>query len=436
MSETPHDNKRFEIKVGNLISVTRHLDAGQILLLRRLTLADPESLKWATKRQLHVVFNVILGKALERLGPERLQMARELELEPLLPNPAQRTAEDRTVIDALITQILGTTAASSEFDEALRKLLAIKPAAPHRRTPRQGAPLKEPPPLFAAQLGHMAAPSPNSQPVRTVWADHSQSLLSEHNFSDFDTLFDETLCSKARKVLELLRVSSNPRRIRLPFILAPGFAETYEEVLRRMILPQLRASRHIQNLANGFSWEEAGSQKLLDILQGGEVNNPILHNWDLRWNSFRQTKDAQKKGKPGTASEQNDVWAFFRAEATRDQYQPPDDSDLPLLQSVIRFEAEAIAKAWRDISLAHEQEFPGGGAQVPDRDGMLRDSLLRWSSKLPDHLGEFLMLKAAFDLSHVDNGFLRRLHMGFGRTESERRRNAPTLTSFLTDTVF
>lgn len=56
MSQQPRDNKTFETKVSNLINATRHLEVPQILLLRRLTMADPESLKWANIRELDVVF--------------------------------------------------------------------------------------------------------------------------------------------------------------------------------------------------------------------------------------------------------------------------------------------------------------------------------------------------------------------------------------------
>lgn len=69
-------NKKFESKVAELVAVTCHLDVAQILGLRRLTLADPESRKWANEKQLGVVFDVILIKWLECQGKDRLYQAR------------------------------------------------------------------------------------------------------------------------------------------------------------------------------------------------------------------------------------------------------------------------------------------------------------------------------------------------------------------------
>ena len=70
------DVKAFESKVAELVAVTQRLDVSRILMVRRMTMGDPETLKWASARQLELIFNVILEKALERADREAVFAAR------------------------------------------------------------------------------------------------------------------------------------------------------------------------------------------------------------------------------------------------------------------------------------------------------------------------------------------------------------------------
>ena len=60
-----------------------------------------------------------------------------------------------------------------------------------------------------------------------------------------------------------------------------------------------------------------------------------------------------------------------------------------------------------------------------------RDGLMKWASKLPDHVGEFFAMKAYFMFPRIDASYLRRLVTNFGRSDAERRRNAPYLLHFV-----
>ncbi|HLO76504.1 MAG TPA: hypothetical protein VK196_08615, partial [Magnetospirillum sp.] len=193
MSSNPQDNKTFEAKVTNLIGATRHLDIPQILLLRRMTLADPESRRWASERQLQVVFSVIVAKAIERTGIDRLRDARDKGFAPMLPpgNAAARE-EDVGVLSEVATKMLGNPQAPmSEHEAALDKLLSIGPARAPERTTRHVSPIKEPPPLFAAQLG------PDTERVVLPGALRGVDgeVGEEKPFTDFPTLFDDTICA-------------------------------------------------------------------------------------------------------------------------------------------------------------------------------------------------------------------------------------------------
>jgi len=423
MSNDPQVNKTFEAKVSNLIAATKHLDIAQILLLRRLTMADPESRRWASERQLTVVFSVIVAKAIERIGLDRLREARDKNFLPMLPpaNEAAR-ADDLAVLNEVATQMLGNPAAPmSEHEAALEKLLAIGPAQAPERTTRASSPIKEPPPLFAAQLGLES--DRLILPAKMRGMTDLEVEDDDKPFTDFPTLFDDTICAFSRKMLSLFQVRQTDRPDRLPFLLAPQFAVCYEDVLRKLVLPAMRTSRHIQQLGINYNWAEVGGAKLIDIIHSGEVNNPILHNWDTRWAAFRLGK--AKKAKP-----EDNPWPMFREDATRSNYAPPSEDDITVLQDLIRYDIESFAKAWREISQLYEQEFTPNARQEQAREGALRDGIMKWASKLPDHVGELFAIKAYFTFPRIDGQFIRRLVNNFGRSDSERRRNAPFLADF------
>lgn len=429
MNSGPRDNKTFEAKVANLIAATRHLEIAQILVLRRLTLADPESRRWANEKQLAVVFTVILTKAIERIGFDKLRDARSRNFDAMIPpgSPPNRE-EDARVLADIANQVLGP-APMSEAETAqagFERLLTLGPAATRPRTPRQQAPIKEPPPLFAAQLGPDSGILPPTK-TRARSAETAATGDAAAAPVDFNTLFDETICGYARKILALLRATGETRGVRAPFIVAPEFGACYEEVLRRFVLPQMRSSRHIQSLATSYNWAEVGGDKLMEIIQGSELNNPVLHNWDARWAAFRSQKSGGKVKRP---SPQDNPWPVINEDATRSNYEPPSEDHLQILQDIIRWEADSLAKAWRELTQLYEQEFTPNARQEQARDGAFRDGIMKWASKMPDHIGEFFTIKAYFDFPRVDGHFVRRQLTNFGRTEAERKRAAPFLHDF------
>lgn len=416
------DNKTFEAKVSNLIATTRHLEVPHILMLRRLTLSDPESLKWANERQLNVVFNVLVTKALERMDKTALLAARDTDYKTLvMPGKPEAQAEDLRVVNAIAIQMVGpkpkATVIEAEHGNSLAKLLSLSPTAPGEKISRTVSKPKEPPPLFAAQLG------PDSERMMPSASSRSVEASDEKPFSDFKTLFDDTLCTYSRSILSLFSIQGAIKGGRPPFPLAPEFGRCYEEVLRRYVLPPMHASRHIQQLGMSYNWAEVGGAKLIDIIGSGDHNNPVLHNWDTRWSAMRAPKG--KKPKP-----EENPWPLFREDATNGNYDPPTEEHLQLLQDFLRFEVEGIAKAWREISQLYEQEFSPSGRQEQAREGAFRDGLMRWSAKLPDHVGEFLAIKSYFIFPNINGNFIRRLLTNFGRTDSERYRLAPFLSAF------
>jgi hypothetical protein len=424
--------KSFEEKVAGLIAATRHLEIAQILVLRRLTLRDPESLRWANERQLTAIFNVIITRAMERLGVARLRDARDRKFLPLLPPSSENRDDDVRILTEAAVPFLGGANAEAEAAQASFEALLTQRliTPPHARSPRQHHPIKETPPLFAAQIGPKNA---RGKPIAVIEAppppaQDSESEAEAVAFTDFPTLFDNTICEYARSVLDVLRVASPRPGVRLPFLVAPEFATVYEEVLRRFVLPTMRTSRHVQSLANNYNWAEVGGSKLIEILQGGEVNNPILHNWDSRWSSMKISKVVGKLKKPRP---EDNPWPLLREEATRCNYEAPPEDNTRLLQDIIRFEIESITKSWKEIGHLYQQEFAPSGRMDQAREGALRDGLMKWVAKLPENLGEFLAIKAHFEFPHCDVPYMQKLLTNFGRSDSERRRNAPYLAAFL-----
>ena len=433
-SQPRDDAKAFESKVAGLIAATRTLDVPRILMLRRITLADPEARRWATEKQLGVVFSVILTKAAERLGADALRAARDKGFDPLLPPgaPPQRD-EDRRLLADIVTQIAGPPPMSEaeSAQASFAALLERVPASPPpRRVERAMPPLREPPPLFAAQLGPGLERRLATARVMAQLAPLDESGEALASRADFVTLFDDTVCAYVQKTLAMFRVSGPSHGIRLPFLLSPEFGQAYREVLRRFVLPQMRATRHMQALAQTYNWSEVGAEKIVEIIQGSEVNNPILHNWDARWAAFRPPKPLKGR-KAAPLRPEDDPWPLFRQDATRFNYQPPGEDHLVLLQDVIRFEADVLAKCWRELSQLYAQEFAPTGRQEQAREGALRDGMMKWVTKLPEGVGEHMAIKALFEFEKLDPSWLRRLLASFGRNESERRRAAPVLSDFV-----
>ncbi|MEW5728219.1 MAG: hypothetical protein AB1918_10380, partial [Pseudomonadota bacterium] len=104
---------------------------------------------------------------------------------------------------------------------------------------------------------------------------------------------------------------------------------------------------------------------------------------------------------------------------------------LQILQDIIRWEADSLAKAWRELTQLYEQEFSPNARQEQAREGAFRDGIMKWASKLPEHIGEFFTIKAYFDFPRIDGHFVRRQLTNFGRSDPERKRAAPFLYDFI-----
>lgn len=368
----------FESKVAELIAVTQGLGVAHILLLRRMTLADPESRKWAAAHELKVVFDVILKQALALVPTEDLDAASLQHFDPFVPPGPDdvRDQEGWMLFDMTRSRLTPRTAAT-------------EPAVPVIPDPE--VVLEDDTPIEA---------------------------------NDFSTLFDETIARYVRRTLSVLPVTGSRPYVPVPFVLATAFAPVFEDVLRRFLLPDMRLTKRVKALAASRSWEGSDSGRLIAMIQAGGTTNAILESWDSRWGGF-QSQGVGSRIKPG-----HDPWVVFREAATAGGYTVPGESDIPLLRLILRWEAETMAEAWRAIAQTYQQEFHPKDRSDQVRAGAFRDALIKWIGRLPAHGGDILAIRAFFDLPKCDKMFLKSTIQSVGSIDKERRRIAPVLIHF------
>lgn len=380
-----NDSKRrekFESKVAELLAVTSGLKVPQILMLRRMTSADPDTQSWANDRELGVVFDTILDRSIAAMDVEELGAAADQHFDGLLPpGPEDARDKERWLL----------------FDVTKKYLANRSKAAP-------AAP--EPPPAEVEEEEEAPIPTDN-----------------------FRVMFDETLARYARRALQALVV--NPAQaaslrphIPVPFIISPGFANCYETLLRKFVLPDVRATKRIKELHESRHWDSSGPNRLIAIIQQGGQGNPILDTWDSRWAAYKSEGVGSKHAKA------NDPWEVFKEWAATGGIKAPDQQDIPLLHSVIRWEPEALLEGWREVTLLYQQEFHPKDRHDQAREGAFRDAIVRVIRELPKFGGDLIAMKAFFELPKCDRMLLRKLMQTVGGTDTERRRMAPGLVHF------
>ncbi len=379
MTKSEGNPKTFGEKVSQLVSATNQLDVPRTLLVRRMTIANPESTKWASADELKSIFDVIVGQAMERLDPMLLEEARLHGFEPLVPkgSDAQR-AEDAAVLTAL-----------------------------------------------AGRFAAAEAPEPEEKPAPLPVEPEPILVPEKPQFVTFDSLFDSVVCQRIRKNLQPWGVEETTRTIQLPFLVSPHFPSSFELMLRTHIFPVLRATRHIQLLSMTYNWNSVGGEKLDEIMAMDIRKNPVLFTWDNYWNKIRAgLKDM-------TLNPAENPLTPLCKDARSLGYSRPTDRDVMLLQSIIHLSSSAMSDMERGLMQAYEQEFdpPKGTPQA--REGALRDLFLSWFDSLPMGMGDFLAIRLYFACPLLDTEYMRKLLTNFGENRKKYEKNVPYLTEFV-----
>ena len=379
--------EKFAAKVTELAAVCRALDVPQILVLRRMTLADPESLKWATAQQLEGVFTVILTDHIQALSYEGLEEAADNHFEPWLPNAsADIRDQDRWLLHDICKPLIHKSPAGMSFST---------PAPP--------------PKVNADDL--LADDEEDNQP-----------------FTSFNALLNQTIIKVLKRNLRVLAVNSIRPNVPPPFFNARPFADCFIPVVKELILPSMHGSRQIKELSTSRDWSKPGSDgRLMGVLQGGEdKQNPILFQWDTRWDHFSEASQSALRAKGKADPPEKTPWPRLMADGAKNEYIPADERFLWIIKAMLRWEPESLAEGWEQLSQMYIQEFNPENKHEQARDGSFRDGLAKWIDKIRRHGGEALALKAFFECPKCDKLFIHKLTQTYGMA-AQRQLAVPLL---------
>lgn len=420
----------FEVKARDLIALTKSSSIPQVLALRHQTLRDAETLELVDANQVKVIFNVVLTAKLQALGTEALRQAQETGFDAFLPPIHQDYDEKQREMDRE-TLVCDITQAQAQNSMSHSEAPAAPSAAP------------------ASPAGD-AAPQAKARPAKP--AKPQESTPASSGPVTFEEVFDGTICRHIRKSLSTIEITSSGGKSLdgLPFMVAPGFGDSLERVLRTFVLSHMRKTRSIRTMSESYNWQESGAATILEIINSGEANNPILHAWDSRWTDFRAAPKAaaagaEKKGllgglsksapaKPAGQTPADDgaaLWTQLKKDAVRGKYLAPTNKDLAIFQTLIRYNPAAFLKALHELDDLYQQEFAPKANQEPGREGSFRDGLNKWNIKLPPHIGEFVAVKLYYTYDALDLDYLKNFSRGHGKSVEERKRTIPYLMAFM-----
>lgn len=381
---------KFKAKVTELAALCRSLDLFKIMALRRMTLVDPESLKWASPQQLEAVFTVILTDRVADSSFENLEYAANHQFEEWIP-PGPDDVRDR------------------------ERWMLHDMAKPHLNK-------------NASIMSYVAAPAAPTVDVDSLLADDDE---TPKPFTTFNELFDDTVIRYLRRTLRVLQVNSIRVHTPPPFYAAPQFAACFLPIVRKLILPTMRASRLVKELSTSRDWSKNGETRLIGIIQDGEARqNPILHQWDARWEHFSlQAQNAlRSKGKADRI--EDTPWPALMADGGKHEYLGADEPQLWIIQRLLRWEPETLAETWKGLTQLYAQEFAPASKHDQARPGSFRDGLAKAIDKLPTMAGEALTVKAFFECPKCDKQFLNKLTQTFGMS-AQRKAAVPLLMHFI-----
>ena len=383
--------EKFATKVTELAAVCRELDMPHILLVRRMTLADPESLKWATPQQLEGVFTVILTDHIAALDLDTVVAASDDHFDPWLPQAsADIRDQDRWLLHDLCKPLLPAAAQGVSF------------AAP-------------------------AAPAKVS--ADDLLADDEE---DDAPFSGFNDLLDKTVLKVLRRNLKVLAVNSVRPNIPPPFFNARPFADCFLPIVKELILPAMHSGRLIKDLSTSRDWSKPGSDsRLLGVLQDRSAKqNPILFQWDTRWDHFSDESQAALRAKGKGDDPEKMPWPRLVRDGAKNEYIPADEKFLWVIKSFLRWEPETLAEAWEQLTQMYAQEFAAANKHEQARDGSFRDALAKWIDKVPRHGGEALAMKAFFECPKCDKLFIHKLTQTYGMA-AQRQLAVPLLIEMM-----
>ncbi|MFD1627930.1 hypothetical protein [Azospirillum griseum] len=215
--------------------------------------------------------------------------------------------------------------------------------------------------------------------------------------------------------------------------------------------------RPVRAIVGDVDWKREGREYLLTVLD--DRSNAIFTAWDFAWDSLwderkvsTDTSNAGQKEKKGffsslfgrksapkpeqrPAGEEGagDVMAGLHTMLTelaeRRGFLPLFHEDVRILKGMPRVKPGRLVQAWKEITQYHHQEFYLSEKEQA-KPGVTSECLQKWHYNLPDKIGEFLVLKAAVDLEHVNKPFIGKYIRQSARTQEEAEKGMPYLTVY------
>lgn len=315
---------------------------------------------------------------------------------------------------------------SSDLDTVAHVVAPVPVPVPVRQPP-QPQPQRLPQP----QPQRLPQPQPQPQPKKPKAGAPAEAKPPEEEKVDFAQVFDEVICTYLGQILAELRIDQ-PGGLQVPFLMHPTFGSVLEQVVRGHVLPEMRNTRHIKTLGDSVNVQDGGSAALLRILTAGEINNPILHTWDRRWDDLVPRRVPGKTTKV-LAPDARAAWKEFSQHGEANGYLAPTMKNVELFLTLPRYDITQLRAAWRAISQFYRQEFTPGKHQEQARDGAMRDALFKWEGRegMPPHAMEWLAIKACASFPLLNLAWLERFSTNKGKTREERERAIPFIMQVL-----
>ncbi len=276
-------------------------------------------------------------------------------------------------------------------------------------------------------------------------------------FDQFAAVLATELLERTKKSMELLAPELQPCS-KLPFVQTPSFVEFYAELVRVGILPVVLSRRPVRAIVGDVDWKREGREYLLTVLD--DRSNAVFNAWDFAWDSLWDERKVSADSNANNASQEKKGFfssLFGRKSQPKPERRPTNDDneggvmaglhsmltelserrgflplfhdDVRILKGMPRVKPGRLAQAWKEISQYHHQEFYLSEKEQA-KPGVTSECLQKWHYNLPDKIGEFLVLKAAVDLEHVNKPFIGKYIRQSARTQEEAEKGMPYLTVY------
>ena len=285
------------------------------------------------------------------------------------------------------------------------------PAPPRRTPPPSSKPPASPTPR-APDEGAVAAASPQEGDGAGLVAATQQAMKIEDG--KFEDVFAQCLREYIRQVLALWEIDGVPSG-HVPFMLSARFRQRLCDVVLKHVAPAIPKNRRMVVLAGNVDRDNVSADVFWSMFDQPERENVPRFLWNNWWGEIGKALSAG--GKDDAAK----IWAALSKGAAEDGFDPPQVSDIPVIQALFDYKPKEIGGVMRGAQqvLQHEAD------EISDVGGA-RNYLLSQIESLPLYCGDWLALWAYYKQpAEFSNKIQKSFTASTGRTARERRAVLP-----------